>query len=126
MRDISTKSDIELLVDTFYGFLFADEEMSVFFKDIDFEHHKPRIVFFWSFVLLNEPGYTTNVFEKHVHMPLKPEHFDRWVMYFHKAVDQLFEGEIANDAKFRATTLGWTFKEKMKKIDLDREKHNEL
>lgn len=116
MKDITNCDDIELLVATFYNYLFEDADMAAFFKDIDFEHHKPRIVFFWSFVLLDEPGYTTNVFDKHVHMPLKDEHFDKWVSYFHKAVDELFSGEKAGDAKFRATTLGWTFKEKMKKI----------
>ncbi len=117
-KEISTREDIILLVDEFYASVLQDEILKPFFADLDFEHHKPKMIHFWSFVLLNEPGYTTNVFDKHVHMHLKDEHFDRWLLLFHQTVDRLFEGEKASDAKFRATTIGWTFKEKFKKMNL--------
>jgi hemoglobin len=120
-KEINTHQDIVLLVDEFYSSVLQDEILKPFFADLDFEHHKPRMIHFWSFVLLNESGYTTNVFDKHVHMHLKDEHFDRWLSLFHQTVDRLFEGEKANDAKFRATTIGWTFKEKFKKMNLSNE-----
>jgi hemoglobin len=120
-KEINTHQDIVLLVDEFYASVLQDEILKPFFADLDFEHHKPGMIHFWSFVLLNEPGYTTNVFDKHVHMRLKDEHFDRWLSLFHQTVDRLFEGEKANDAKFRATTIGWTFKEKFKKMNLSNE-----
>ncbi len=119
MKPISTKEDIQLLVDTFYSAVLNDELLKPFFSHVDFDTHKPKMIHFWSFVLLDEPGYTTNVFDQHVHMPLKDEHFDRWLSLFNQTVDQLFEGEKANDAKLRAATIGWTFKEKFKRMRMD-------
>jgi hemoglobin len=116
-QDIQNKQDIQLLVDTFYGRVLEDEVIKDFFSDLDFAKHKPKMVHFWSFVLLDEDGYTTNVFDKHVHMPLKGDHFDRWMQLFDTTVDELFEGEKATTAKFRAKTIGWTFKEKFKRRD---------
>lgn len=116
MDDIRNEEDITLLVETFYARVFANEILAPFFKELDFDQHKPKMIFFWSFVLLDKPGYTTNVFDKHTHMVLRKEHFNEWVRLFHQTVDDLFEGEKANDAKFRASTLGWTFGEKMEKL----------
>jgi hemoglobin len=75
----------------------------------------PKMIHFWSFVLLSEPGYKTNVTEKHLHMPLKQEHFDRWLSLFKETVDENFVGEKAELAKQRAAIIGWTISEKMKK-----------
>jgi hemoglobin len=113
-QDISTKQDIHLLVDTFYSKVLSDELLAPHFKHINFEEHKPRMIFFWSFALLNEPGYTTNVFDKHRDLQIDKRHFDRWLELFHQTVDELFEGDKARDAKLRASSIGWTFAEKMK------------
>ena len=66
-KTIDNKSDIEFLVNSFYKRVLSDELLGPQFSGIDFEHHVPRIIAFWSMVLLDEPGYTTNVFDKHVH-----------------------------------------------------------
>lgn len=111
--DISSKTDIETLVNQFYGKVLKDDVLASFFKHLNFETHLPKMVFFWSFVLLDEPGYTTDVTKKHMHMKLEKEHFDRWILLFHETVDALFEGEKANLAKQRATLLGWTIESKI-------------
>ncbi len=111
--DIATKEDVENLVDVFYGKVMKDEVLSPFFKFLDFEKHIPKMVHFWSFVLLDEPGYTTNVTEKHLKMPLKKEHFDRWITLFQETIDALFTGEKAEQAKQRAILVGWTIQHKM-------------
>lgn len=113
MNDISSKEDISLLVHDFYGKVLKDEELSLFFKDLDFEIHIPNMIHFWSFALLNEPGYKTNVVEKHLHMPLREAHFDRWLNLFNETIDEHFSGEIANQAKQRAQLIGWTIKSKI-------------
>ena len=113
MNDISSKDDITKLVLTFYEKVNKDDELSPFFKDLDFEVHMPKMIHFWSFALLNEPGYTTNVVEKHVHMPLKEVHFERWLTLFNETIDEHFSGEIANQAKQRAQLIGWTIKSKI-------------
>lgn len=111
--DITNSEDIALLVDEFYTVAFKDALLAPHFVDIDFPAHRPRMIAFWEFVLLDKAGYTTSVFDKHAHMKIGMEHFNRWVQIFHETVDRLFEGEKANDAKMRATTIGWTFGNKM-------------
>jgi len=115
MNDISSKDDITKLVLTFYEKVKKDDELSPFFKDLDFEVHMPKMIHFWSFALLNEPGYTTNVVEKHLHMPLKEVHFERWLNLFNETIDEHFSGEIANQAKQRAQLIGWTIKSKIQR-----------
>lgn len=118
MKDIETREDIGLLIETFYGKVFKDELLAPFFEGMDFEAHKPQMVHFWSFVLISEPGYKTNVTEKHLHMPLQQQHFDRWIAYFRETVDTLFSGETADLAKHRAELVGWTISEKLKKRNI--------
>jgi hemoglobin len=112
-RDIQTKEDIVTLVDTFYDRVLKDEKLAHFFAHLNFEIHKPKMVHFWSFVLLDEPGYTTNVFAKHANLQANSVDFNEWVSLFHATVNELFEGEKADAAKFRATTLGYTFGSKL-------------
>lgn len=112
-KDITTKEDIALLVDRFYGKVLQDEKLKPFFAGLDFAAHKPHMVHFWSFVLLDEPGYKTNVTEKHLHMPIKQDHFDRWLELFTETVDELFAGAKAEMAKQRAFTIAWTIGRKL-------------
>jgi hemoglobin len=113
MADIEKKADIELLVNTFYTEVLKNELLKPFFKHLNFEHHMPRMIHFWSFILLDEEGYKTNMTETHSKMPLTAELFDTWVKLFSETVDKLFQGEKANLAKERAMLLGWTMKSKL-------------
>lgn len=113
MNDIQSKSDIELIVNSFYDDVLNDDLLAPFFRNLNFEKHLPKMIHFWSFVLLDEAGYTTDVTAKHMHMRLKQEHFDRWVELFNKTVDRLFAGEKAEAAKQRAFLVGWTISSKM-------------
>ena len=116
MRDIESQKDIEQLMRRFYGDLLQIPGMDRVFAGINMEEHLPRIVHFWSFVLLDEDGYKTNVFERHLHLPIKPEQFNQWLQTFTTAVDTLFKGERAELAKLRATTLAYTFENKWRKL----------
>lgn len=119
-KEISTKEDIRLLVDTFYDKVLRDEVLLPFFNGLDFDKHKPTMVAFWSFVLLDEAGYSTNVFDKHAHMHLETVHFEHWIKLFQETVNELFEGEKAEMAIVRAKTIAWTFNEKFKKLNAER------
>ena len=116
MKDISSRADIELLINTFYDKLLIIDEMKSPFEGLDFKNHIPNIVSFWSFVLLDEEGYKTNVFDKHTHLPIKLHMFEIWLNTFNNTVDSLFKGEKAEMAKQRATTLTFTFKSKWEKM----------
>ncbi len=113
VHDITTKEDIEKLVNTFYDKVLKDGVLSPFFQRLNFQAHLPKMVHFWSFVLLDEAGYTTDVTQKHLHMPLKKEHFDQWIFLFNETVDELFTGEKAELAKQRAFLIRWTIESKI-------------
>ena len=113
MHDIQTSGNVHTLVRVFYNKIMADELLSPFFAKLDWDEHLPKMEKFWRFALLSEEGYTTNVTEKHLQMPLKKAHFDRWLALFNQTLDELFEGELASQAKQRATVIGWTINSKM-------------
>ncbi len=68
------------------------------------------------FVLFDESGYKTNVFEKHLHLPIQTYQFDVWLTCFLETTNNLFIGEKAELAKQRATVLTQTFKSKWQNI----------
>lgn len=113
MADIQSKSDVEHLVNSFYAQVLKDDVLAPFFKRLNFDRHLPQMVHFWTFVLLDEPGYNTDVTKKHMHMPLEKIHFDRWISLFNATTDELFEGPNAEKAKQRAFLIRWTIESKM-------------
>lgn len=115
-KDITNTSDIELLVKTFYSNLLQNEEVKPVFAHVDFDKHFPHMVAFWEFVLLDKEGYTTNVFDKHVNLPLTENHFKIWLATFEATVNTLFEGEKAQMAIQRAQTIGYSFQAKLKQM----------
>jgi hemoglobin len=112
VKDITNRQDIEILIRHFYDNLLTHEEIRPAFAGLDFEKHIPQIVHFWSFVLLDEEGYRTNVFDKHRNLPIKPQNFDLWLQVFTDTVNSLYKGEKADLAILRATVLAHTFKSK--------------
>lgn len=113
MRDIATTEDVSLLVNTFYNELLKVEEIRPVFAGIDLEAHMPHMIAFWEFVLLDKEGYHTNVFDKHLGLPLKDEYFDTWLHVFSATVRSLFAGEKADLAISRAQSIAFSFRHKL-------------
>jgi hemoglobin len=111
--DIDNKERIELMIRTFYGALLSNDEIKPVFANTDFEKHMPHMVAFWSFVLLDEAGYTTNLFDKHVNLGIKKEHFGIWLEHFENTIQSLFEGPKAEMAIQRAQVIAYTFEKKL-------------
>lgn len=107
--DIASSEDIHELVDRFYRKLVVDPVVGHFFVGIDLEHHLPRIAAFWEMVLLDKPGYTTNVTDVHLRLnqriPMERAHFDRWLELFRAAIDERYAGTKAEEAKLRALSI---------------------
>ncbi len=110
--DIKERSDIELLVNTFYEKVRSNERLGYIFEDIakvDWVSHMPVMYSFWASVLLNEQSYTGNAMTPHIALskltPLTKIEFDAWMLLFTTTVDDLFEGEKADEAKFRAENI---------------------
>ena len=122
--DISSRPEIENLITRFYELSFEDERLGKIFKEISplhLETHIPLVSDFWEGILLDADIYRGNVTEKHFSVnqltPLVKEDFDRWYSYWEKAVDELFEGEIAEKAKFRARSIADIMTYKMNYIN---------
>lgn len=116
MQDFQSKTDIERWVRAFYSDLLLNEEMQFVFAGLDFEKHIPRIVQFWALILLDEQGYTSNVFDKHLHLPLKDHHFDIWLTSFEKITHAMFTGPKADLAIQRAQVIAYTFRTKLQQM----------
>jgi hemoglobin len=111
-HDIQSRDDIAKLVTEFYSKATPDPVIGKFFTEVvnlSWEKHIPLIVDFWSTVLLGEGNYRGNVMEAHQKLnklePMKQEHFDRWVLLWKQTVDELFEGQKAEEAKQRGQTV---------------------
>ncbi|HUM52725.1 MAG TPA: group III truncated hemoglobin [Chitinophagales bacterium] len=111
-HDIQTRDDLYLLVKTFYEKLFADELLKTIFIDvakIKLEEHLPILVDFWDSILLDGDTYRRNQMEKHTELNkrfrLEKQHFDQWIFLWNQTIDELFIGEKAEHAKFRAKSI---------------------
>lgn len=112
MKDIKTREDIEKLMSTFYGTMLKDPLLGAIFTDvakIDLEEHLPILGDFWESVIFHTAKYKGNPMEVHIQLhekvPLRQQHFDKWLALFDQTVDQLFEGENAALAKQRAHSI---------------------
>ncbi len=112
MKDLFSREDVILLVDTFYDKVVEDETIGYIFNDVaqvDWDLHKPKMYDFWETSLFHRMKYTGNPMKVHKHLDQKEKlthaHFDRWKALFHETVDELFAGENAEMAKGRADSI---------------------
>jgi hemoglobin len=112
MADIAGVEDIELLINTFYGKVRADEQIGFIFNELigdDWSHHLPVMYNFWNMVLFSGLGYAGNPIKTHIDIdkkiPLEQAHFDRWLALWKDTTDELFAGEKAEEAKNRAMLM---------------------
>ncbi|TVR78262.1 MAG: group III truncated hemoglobin [Chitinophagaceae bacterium] len=112
MKDIETREDVVLLVDTFYQSVKENKKLGYIFKDvakIDWEEHLPKMYSFWASILLGEQSFTGNPMIKHIALskltPMTEVEFEEWLLLFNTTIDQLFEGKVANEAKLRAGNI---------------------
>jgi len=117
--EITSQKDIKFLVDSFYDKVNQDDLLSPIFNSfakVDWESHLPIMYRFWGSILLAEGSYNGAPFPKHLPLPIKDEHFERWVQLFESTVDENFVGVNAEEAKKRATTIAGIFKAKIKML----------
>ena len=112
-RDITSRHDIQILVDNFYEKVKVDNLLGPVFAGLDWPHHLPRMYNFWSSMLLGDQSYRGNPFEKHVRLSITSEHFTRWLQLFKETVDEHFKGQKADEVKMRADSIAGIFQLKM-------------
>lgn len=111
-KDISSREDVELLVNTFYGKVQQNETLGYIFNDVakvNWETHLPKMYNFWAGLLFGEQSYVGNPMFIHVALskktPIAELEFNTWKALFNQTVDELFEGEKAEEAKTKATNV---------------------
>ncbi len=119
MKDIENRIDIVNLMNAFYLKALNDETIGYIFTDVaklDLEHHLPIIADFWEMLLFGtvnfQAKYGRSPMQKHIELnakePLVSKHFDTWLKLFYSTVDEMFQGEKADTAKFRANAIANT------------------
>ncbi len=125
MRALENRSDVELLVKTFYEAVRQDSLIGPIFDvqvKVDWDVHIPKLVGFWHDMLFGGEEYRGRPFAPHIPLDLKPEHFERWLHLFFRTVDQLFHGHKADEVKFRAWRIAENFQANIKMIEESRAK----
>lgn len=109
---ITNRTHIELLVNTFYDRVKVHPVLGPIFNDmakVDWNMHLPKMYNFWASILLGDQSYEGNPMVKHIQlsrtMPLTEHAFSEWITLFTRTVDDLFEGEKAEEAKTRAANI---------------------
>ncbi|WP_318640286.1 group III truncated hemoglobin [Flavobacterium ardleyense] len=115
-NDIQNLVDIQLLVDTFYNKIREDHTLKDIFNNKiqdRWPEHLTKMYSFWQTVLLEEHTYYGSPFVPHAKLPIDLEHFDQWLLLFTKTVDDLFEGEKAEKAKWQGNRMAQMFHSKI-------------
>lgn len=114
-----TLEQIKLLVDTFYGKVRDNGLLAPIFNErIEdrWPEHLAKMYTFWQTVLLGDQTYFGAPFVPHANLPVNKEHFDQWMELFIETVDELFEGAVADEAKWRAGKMAEMFQIKLAHI----------
>ena len=111
--DITNRSDISLLVRTFYSKIRIHPELGPIFEQVitDWEEHFELLTDFWETQLFLKRKYHGNPVTAHqevdkkVNHTVTSEHFGLWLNLWFETLDELFEGETSWIAKNRAQKM---------------------
>ncbi|MGJ8744804.1 group III truncated hemoglobin [Polaribacter sp.] len=109
MKQIQQREDIRLLVHTFYDEIRVDNLLGPIFnshiKNEQWPAHLEKLTDFWVTALFGENCFKGNptmkhrIVDKNLNHSISEHHFKQWVSLWHKTIDSLFEGALANRAK---------------------------
>lgn len=105
MKNLESRDDIELLVNSFYAKVIKDETIGFFFKDVinvDWDQHLPKMYTFWETILFGQMSYKGNPMA--VHFPInslkamEKKHFEKWLELWKETIEENFIGFKASMA----------------------------
>lgn len=114
--DILNIEDVKLLVNCFYDKIKSDELLGPIFNERiqnRWPQHLEKMYTFWQTILLGEHTYFGSPFPPHAELQVNHEHFLKWLSLFTPTVDELFSGEKAREAKWRAKKMAEMFEMKI-------------
>ncbi|TYA78432.1 group III truncated hemoglobin [Seonamhaeicola marinus] len=112
--DIKNRDDVYLLVSSFYEKVRNEDTLGPFFNSIikDWDAHLETLTTFWESSLFLKTKYYGNPLEVHVkvdqdnNQSITELHFGIWLNLWLQTIDELFEGDYAENAKRRARKMG--------------------
>lgn len=115
MKEIETRTDVDLLVRSFYAKVREDELLGPIFNSMipeeKWPHHLQKLTDFWETGLFGIPKYKGNPVFSHqrtdaaMNYTIEQEHFGRWLNVWFETIDSLFSGEKAERAKQTARKI---------------------
>lgn len=113
-KDIENRTDVSLLVHTFYNKIRADKEISPYFNELiqDWDSHLEKLTDFWETNLFGirkfkgNPIEVHNKVDEHFNGQISANEFGIWLNYWFQTLDSLFEGENVEILKRRARKMG--------------------
>lgn len=117
-QDIQHIDAIEHLVDSFYAKVDRDKLLGPIFNRVigdSWDDHLSKMYRFWQTVLLEEKTYYGSPFFPHADLPVEKKHFDRWLKLFEQTLDENFEGETTEEARWRAHKMAEMFRFKIER-----------
>lgn len=115
-KDILSLEDVKLLVDRFYEKVRKDALIGPIFDERiqdRWPQHLEKMYTFWQTVLLGEHTYYGSPFPPHAQLPVSKIHFERWLDLFAQTLSELFSGEVAAEALWRANKMAEMFQYKI-------------
>lgn len=112
--DITNRTDINALVSEFYKKVRAEETLGPFFNRVikDWPEHIERLTDFWEASIFLKTRYYGNPLETHVKVDRENDHqvselhFGLWLNLWVQTINEMYEGDYAENAKARARKMG--------------------
>jgi hemoglobin len=113
-NDITSREDIFILVSNFYEKVRKDDVLGPFFNETikDWDTHLQHLTTFWESSLFLKTKYYGDPLEAHARVDkafshsITEMHFGLWLNLWLQTIDELFEGDYAENAKRRARKMG--------------------
>ncbi|MGF1556158.1 group III truncated hemoglobin [Paucihalobacter sp.] len=115
MKLIENRNDISILVNAFYSKIRHDDLLGPIFnshiKDDQWPEHLSTLTDFWETNLFGVARFKGSPTQKHLNVDknlnytIDQNHFGRWIQLWFETIDELYEGDIANKAKYAARKM---------------------
>lgn len=116
VKPIESLDDIKVLVNSFYDKVRKDELLADIFNNViqdRWPQHLEKMYTFWQTVLLSEYTYEGSPFPPHAQLPVEKAHFDRWLQLFNATLEEYFEGDRSERARWQANRMAEIFLSKI-------------
>lgn len=115
MKEITSRADISYLVKVFYAKIRKHDLLGPIFNshiaEEEWPAHLEKLTDFWETILFGVQKFKGSPSLKHIQVDknlnygITQEHFNEWVALWHKTIEELFEGEVAQRAKESANQM---------------------